>query len=188
MIKSTDKLTSEDIIVKEYFVLSDIVKDFDQRLLTIKGWGVTLSLASLGLGFQVQHYGLFLVAVISALAFWAIESVTKKHQMRHYLRMRDIEVLLAEVRSGQEVTIFAPLIDWSWSQASKYFSGECSGHIPKPQHYEAFTSDPLWPSLKTKFDRNVWIYPHIYLPHILTIISGLVFFMLGIFGVIKMSL
>jgi hypothetical protein len=31
--------------------LTDIVKDFDQRLLTIKGWGVTLSLASLGLGF-----------------------------------------------------------------------------------------------------------------------------------------
>lgn len=41
-----------DDLHTEYTKLLDIVNGFDQRLLTVKGWGVTLSLASLGLGFQ----------------------------------------------------------------------------------------------------------------------------------------
>ena len=57
----------------EYGKLVDIVTSYDQRLLTIKGWGVTLSLASLGLGFQQNHYGLFLVAAASGFAFWLLE-------------------------------------------------------------------------------------------------------------------
>lgn len=76
---------------EEYYRLSAIVDGFDQRLLTIKGWGVTLSLASIGIGFQQDHYGLFLVATHSGLGFWIIEAVTKMHQMRFYPRMGDIE-------------------------------------------------------------------------------------------------
>lgn len=68
---------SEGFLSKEYFTLEDIVKDFDQRLITVKGWGVTLSLAALGFGFQFQHYGFFLVAAASGIGFWAIESSIK---------------------------------------------------------------------------------------------------------------
>jgi hypothetical protein len=64
----------------EYGKLVDIVSAFDQRLLTIKGWGVTLSLASLGVGFQQNHYGPFLVAAASGLASWLLEATTKSHQ------------------------------------------------------------------------------------------------------------
>ena len=71
----------------EYYKLLDLVGAFDQRLLTIKGWGVTVSLASIGLAFQQQHYGLFLVAAITGIAFWGVEAVTKVHQMRFYPRM-----------------------------------------------------------------------------------------------------
>ena len=65
---------------KEYYALLNIVTEFDKRLLVIKGWGVTLSLAGLVLGFQEQHYGIFLIAAVSAIAFWAIEGVTKRQQ------------------------------------------------------------------------------------------------------------
>jgi hypothetical protein len=44
-----------DDLMKEYFKLVDLVSDIDHRLLTIKGWGVTFSLASLGFGFQQDH-------------------------------------------------------------------------------------------------------------------------------------
>src|SRR6185503_10660426 len=54
--RSLDRL--HDDLQAEYAKLVDIVTTYDQRLLTIKGWGVTLSLASLGLGFQQNHYGL----------------------------------------------------------------------------------------------------------------------------------
>jgi uncharacterized membrane protein len=70
----------------EYGKLVDIVTSYDQRLLTIKGWGVTLSMASLGLGFQQNHYGLFLVAAASGFAFWLLEAFTKIHQIHYYPR------------------------------------------------------------------------------------------------------
>jgi hypothetical protein len=71
-----------DDLQAEYAKLTEIVSAFDQRLLTIKGWGVTLGLASLGLDFQQEHYGLFLVAAASGLAFWLLEATTKLHQIR----------------------------------------------------------------------------------------------------------
>ncbi len=183
MLKPEGRLTAEDVIIKEYFTLYDIVRDFDQRLLTIKGWGVTLSLASLGLGLQTQHWGFFLVAIASALAFWAIESFTKKHQMQNYLRIRDIEVLLAKLQTGEEVKIFAPLMNWSWNQAGKYFTGDASGAVPEPEFFKKFVRESWWPSFKTNFDLNTWTYPYIYLPHAITIVTGLVFILLRIFGV-----
>src|SRR5947209_14566078 len=114
---------AEDRLTKEYFVLLDIVKDFDQRLLTIKGWGVTLSLAALGFGFQYQHYGFFLVAALSGFAFWAIESLTKRHQMLHYARLREIEVQVFEQVSEKSFPIVTPQINWSWCNAADYYRG-----------------------------------------------------------------
>jgi uncharacterized membrane protein len=63
-----------DALHEECRELLAVVCAFDQRLLAIKDWGVTLSLASLGLGFQQDHYGLFLVAALSGLAFWMLEA------------------------------------------------------------------------------------------------------------------
>lgn len=77
---------------KEYFVLNEMVTSFDQRLLTVKGWGVTLSLVALGLGFQYKSFGMFLVSAVSSIAFWWLEAVMKTHQMRFYPRLREIEV------------------------------------------------------------------------------------------------
>ena len=83
---------ADDPELQEYFVLIRNVSEFDQRLLTVKSWGVTLSLAALGFGFQFGSYGMFLVAAASSLAFWSLEGVMKRHQMRYYPRMREIEV------------------------------------------------------------------------------------------------
>ena len=43
------------------------------------------------MGFQYAHNGHFLVA-LSGLGLWIIEAILKRHQIRFYLRMRDIEV------------------------------------------------------------------------------------------------
>src|SRR5215207_8925424 len=89
-----------DDLQSEYAKLADTVTVFDQRLLTIKGWGVTLSLASLGFGFQQDHYGVFLVAAASGLAFWLVEATTKLRQIRYYPRMGDIELIAYELLAG----------------------------------------------------------------------------------------
>jgi hypothetical protein len=62
----------EDLL-KEYFALVDVVVAFDARVMTVKGWSVTLSLVGLGLGFQQNHYSLFALAAATGLGFWLIE-------------------------------------------------------------------------------------------------------------------
>ncbi len=111
----------EDFEQQEYFAVLDLITEFDHRLLTIKGWGVTLSLAALGLGFQYHAYGFFLVAFASSIAFWAIEGVTKRHQMRHYPRMREIEVNQYRRSAEADRWSSAPRVGWSWDQAEQIF-------------------------------------------------------------------
>jgi hypothetical protein len=52
---------SEEELSREYYEIFHAVDEFDKRLITVKGWGVTLSLAALAWGFQYSHFGLFLV-------------------------------------------------------------------------------------------------------------------------------
>jgi hypothetical protein len=87
-----DPMALRDDLTKEYFALVDTVGAFDGRVMTVKGWSVTLSLAGLGLGFQQGHFALFALAAVTALAFWLIEGQIKTQQWRYYSRMRDIEI------------------------------------------------------------------------------------------------
>jgi hypothetical protein len=80
-------MTIEETLTREYYEILKIVSEFDGRLMTVKGWGVTLSLAALSWGFQQGHYGPFLVSALSGLGFLLIEGTMKRHQMRYYPRM-----------------------------------------------------------------------------------------------------
>jgi hypothetical protein len=130
MPNSKDKGTGErgylhDDLMTEYYRLADTVAAFDQRLLTIKSWGVTFALATLALGFQQDHYGLFLVAAAGALGFWFIEGSTKSHQLRYYPRMGDIEKIAHELYGEHTAhgTASSPLIDWGWHTAAQRIWG-----------------------------------------------------------------
>jgi hypothetical protein len=166
-----------DDLQAEYAKLADIVSAFDQRLLTIKGWGVTLSLASLGLGFQQGHYGLFLVAAASGLAFWLLEATTKMHQIRYYPRMGDIEFIAYELfgvhtRSGPASS---PLIDWSWYTAGpRVRRWKSKGDPRKPQP---------WPTEQQGRLLRPWTFAHVAFPHLVALIMGTVLFALGLLGV-----
>lgn len=166
-----------DDLMSEYFKLVDLVRDVDQRLLTVKGWGVTLSLASLGFGFQQDHYGLFLVAAVSALAFWIVEGSTKLHQVRYYPRMGDIEVAAYELfrleRPGNE-PISAPLIDWSWYTASARVLGRKAKGSPRiPEQ---------WPDEPTGRRSQPFLLAHVMFPHIITLVVGATLFVIGLGG------
>jgi hypothetical protein len=160
---------NEDYEQKEYFAIVETVASFDQRLLTIKGWGVTLSLVALGLGFQYRAYGFFLVAAASSLAFWAIEAIVKRHQMRYYLRMNEIEASRYERAKDDEKAYSAPRIGWSWNRADELYRGKTDqyGDVPKvtiPWSYQ-FS----------------FLLPHVFLPHLITLLISLVLFLRGVF-------
>lgn len=175
---------SKDGLIKgmndEYYKLLGIVVEFDKNLLIVKGWGVTFSLVALAGGFQQEHFGLFLVACISALAFWVIEGTIKRHQMRYYFRMREIEVINFELTQRtlpDKSKISTPQIDWNWKIANDYYTGKRKGTPPAPKRY-----------LKTLSYSFVWFFPHVAMPHALVVILGGILFVLGLYGVINFPL
>lgn len=141
-----------------------MVKEFDKNLLTVKGWGVTLSLAALAWGFEKKHFGLFLVAALSGLGFWLIEGAMKRHQMRYYSRMREIEVLCYQSVPNEHETS-TPRIDSSWAHADLLYTGKAG-----PHYTTQMRSGPL------RSYRLVWGFPHIMLPHVVSVIAGIVLF------------
>jgi hypothetical protein len=173
-----------DDLVAEYGQLVDIVSSFDQRLLTMKGWGVTLSLATLGAGFQQDHYGLFLVAALSGVAFWLIEGVTKFHQMRYYPRMRDIEVALRKLFSipvDGLGTVSSPLIDWSWmTAAARMGQGRRKGKSLIPTAYPEEENR----SMGRRVIGSPFVFTHVLFPHVVSFVAGIVLFALGLCGVL----
>jgi hypothetical protein len=165
---------STDPDLEEYFELVKTVSEFDQRLLTVKSWGVTLSLAALGLGFQYRSYGLFLVASASSLAFWSLEGAIKRHQMRYYPRMRQIEVN-RYIRAGEQDKEFsAPRIDWSWARADRLFRGLLKDLASPPE-----------PSAPSKAYTRAWLLLHVAMPHVITLLIGILLFGLGYFGYLR---
>jgi hypothetical protein len=165
-----------DDLKAEYYAIAETVTAFDQRLLTIKGWGVTLSLTSLGLGFQQGHYGLFLVAAASGLAFWLVEGSIKQHQMRYYPRMGDIEVAAYELyrHEGLHGPVSSPLIDWGWYTAgSRVRRGTPSGDPQVPSR---------WPDVNAKPGKHPLLFPHVALPHLISVGVGAILFIIGLSG------
>ncbi len=179
---TTPKYLSDELrreLRVEYWKLADTVAAFDQRMLTVKGWGVTLSLAALAWGFEKGHYGLFLIAALSSSGFWAIESLFKRHQMRSYVRMRDIEVTLWEAAAEplpDGTIVSSPLVDWAWKLANDYYGGRALGSLPKPERYGERESY-----------RRTWIFGAIALPHVIAFVAGLFLFVLGFVGRLGMK-
>jgi hypothetical protein len=165
---------SEEELSREYYEIFHAVDEFDKRLITVKGWGVTLSLAALAWGFQYAHYGLFLVAALSGLTFWLVEGTMKRHQMRYYLRMREIEVIQYErIPNETARTLSSPRIDSSWAYADKLYSGErTSGYHPEIEQGPR------------KSYQLAWLFPHVCFPHVVTVVAGLLLLCLGIYGVL----
>ena len=152
----------------EYYAILDVITGFDQRIMIVKGWSVTLSLAALGLGFQQGHYALFALAGATALAFWFVDTLLKWHQMRYYSRMRDIEVTSFHLNhltvAGLEVS--SPRIDWYWG-----FRG-----APGAEDWRATEPRRRTPEEIHRTLRSAPWQPHVLLPHAVAVLIGLLLF------------
>lgn len=154
---------------REYYAIDARISDFDHRMLTVKGWSVTISLAGLGLGFQQEHYALFGLAGLSAVSFWMIGTILKRQQQRYYARCRAIEVAAYELNhvelGGSSVS--APQTNWwFWHAAS------ATGRPTAPPEMQP--ADDL-PNLR----RRAWLLPHVVLPDGLIAAVGLLLFLLA---------
>jgi hypothetical protein len=174
---------SDDPLLKEYYTLVEIVTEFDRRLTTVKSWGVTLSLASLGFGFQYKHYGFFIIAAASGLAFWCIEAAIKKHQMRYYPRMREIEVIRYQQEPEGNTIASTPRIDWSWSQAERELN-KGPNELSNEEGQQRLMKPPKLRG-KSRGYRWIWLAAHVSLPHALSLVLGIVLFFLAYYCQLK---
>ena len=155
-----------DDLAAEYATLARTVSEYDGRLVTIKSWSVTLSLASIGLGFQQQHYALFAVAAGSGVCFWLIEAMAKRHQVRYYPRMRQIEAWSASSAAVQIAgdSVSAPRLDWAWTAAGRRDPASALREPPREMtsaEIERMRANTMW-------------LPHVMLPSLLAAGAGLV--------------
>jgi hypothetical protein len=174
----------EDLL-KEYYAILDVVTGFDGRIMTIKGWSVTLSLAGLGLGFQQGHYALFALAGITALGFWFIDATTKRHQLRYYPRMRDIEVAAYGLNhvelndvDPRHTAFPVPLGQVSSPRIDMYWAYPRSDGVD-------WRTDPPWrrtPEEIHKMLRRPYWMPHVLLPHAVAVVLGLLLFVAAAAG------
>jgi hypothetical protein len=177
----------------EYYAILNVITDYDQRLIVVKGWSVTLSLAAIGFGFEKGHYALFALAALTSLAFWYLDALYKGFQIRYYSRMRDIEVAayyLNRVRLPELEEMSAPRVDWYWGYAGhrnapkdprkddrfksapKPYVGPPGTDGSKPQVGQAYDYRHLPPWRRDARElhtlrRRAWRMPQVLFPHVL---------------------
>lgn len=163
------ELALREDLTREYFALADAVAGADGRLMIVKGWSVTLSLAALGLGFQQQHYALFGLGAATAAAFWFLDGLMKGHQLRYYSRMRDIEVAAYELNAvelGNLGKVSSPRIDMSWG-----FRGEKGKPDWRTDPPERRTPERIRALLRARF-----VLPNVMFPHVVAVLLGVTLF------------
>lgn len=102
-----------DLLAQEYLHLQGAVEAFDDRILLIKGWSVTVSLAGLTAAVMKRSQTLLLISGLSAVLFWFIETLWKSFAATYNVRVRALEEAF---RNGD--TSMAPFqIVSSWPEA-----------------------------------------------------------------------
>lgn len=121
-----------ELLVQEYFKIVDIISAYDDRILVIKGWGVTFSLVMLATAFQKKAPSLFWIASLSALCFYILDGTYKNYQTNYYPQMRNIEILCASENAFSNTGI-----DWGWDQSNDGVKLDKT-KTPKPREPDSF--------------------------------------------------
>ena len=137
---------------EEYLHIQSTIEDFDGRMLTIKAWSVSFSLAALGGAFAAHASEIFLIAALSALMFWLIEGFWKTFQVAYYDRSGKLE---------------------------KYFSGSCTDLEPMQIGSAWFAH---WRKGGVKKLLRIMLWPHVILPHGVVVVLGIVMYILSTIG------
>lgn len=109
-------IDGSDLAVREYLHLSGIIESYDGKILTIKSWGVTVSLALMGTAAVRHSRMLLLISSLSALCFLVLEALFRLFANAHADRIVLFEQFFRN--GGHPPT---PLQIYSgWTQAFSY--------------------------------------------------------------------
>ena len=140
-----------DWIKEEYFYLHGQIEEFDKKALQIKQWSVTIALAGIGTAYWKEVPALLLLAALSAVLFWFLETQWKLFQQAHVSRIKIIERSLRY--QGYDLVPLQINKFWERRYRSKY------------KKLSAIVDVARW--------RSVWI------PHGLIVVTGVVLFVVS---------
>lgn len=80
-----------DLLKDEYIMLQQFYEDIDSKGLTIKGWSITVALATIGAG-VVYRKEVLLVGFLAALVFWYLEAHWRGLSHFFSVRIKAIEL------------------------------------------------------------------------------------------------
>lgn len=102
-----------DYLKDEYLHVQSVIEAFDERMLTIKAWSITVGVAGLGVAFERGSPSILIVTALSGICFWLLEAIWKTFQYAHYERSGQIEAYFA----GQEQSIVPMQIGRTWFES-----------------------------------------------------------------------
>ena len=76
----------------EYLLLQQFYEDIDQKGLTIKGWSITVAIATFGAAFVYGKTEAYLISIASGLLFWYLESYWRGLSYFFSTRIKEIEL------------------------------------------------------------------------------------------------
>ena len=142
----------------EYLHIQKTIEDFDARALSIKAWCVTFGLAAIAGAFASHTSTVFLIAAVSAVLFWYLETSWKIFQLAYYARSEKIELHFRT--KSERSKLPAPFqIGVAWQKR--------------------------WEKIEDKEIRWVAMWPHVALPHALVLVLGLTLHLLSYLCVIR---
>ena len=150
-----DVSSKDELLKDEYLHIQSTIESFDGRMLTIKAWSVSFSLAAFGGAFAAHASEVLLIASLSAFMFWLIEGFWKTFQYAHYNRSSKIE---------------------------QYFSGNLD-EIQPMQIGSSWQTQ--WKRGGTRRLLRIMSWPHVYLPHGVVFGLGIALYVVSSLGLIK---
>lgn len=140
----------------EYLHLQKTIEDFDGKAMTIKAWSVTFSLSVVVGAFASHAPAVLLVAAVSSLLFWFLETMWKAFQLGYYERAARIE---GHFR-GETPLPAAHQIGVSWMRR--------------------------WNGLSWREIARMACWPHVAMPHVVVIVVGTGLFAASLAGSVKL--
>jgi len=83
-----------DLLTREMDTLQENIRAFDGRLVTIKGWAITVVSGIAFLALREEDFGYLIFGGFSVLAFWMIDAMNKGVQRSFIVRYNRIEHFL----------------------------------------------------------------------------------------------
>jgi hypothetical protein len=93
-----------DLLKDEYIMLQHFYEEIDSKGLTIKGWSITVALATIGTGVLYRRE-ILLVGFLSALVFWYLEAHWRGLSHFFSTRIKNIETAFRDDTWKQEVPL-----------------------------------------------------------------------------------